>query len=338
MVEEQLYTVDGATAVPATRVSLTEAGLREREHLQEWILAHPEILGEDVLPVAFEFDRWVTSTGDATWERLDVLALDRTGRLVLAELKRDRAPNSVMTQALNYAAMVSRFNLDELAEAYARHSDLDRAPDDALDELREWAPNLSDETLSPPRIVLVAEDFGPVLTNTAMFLIEQGLDLRLVRVQLYRMGETLALTASQLLPVPDAEDFMVRPRSAGATQRSTRTAATRRASVTARLVAAGVFADGDPLRIVVPAGVGEDRESVEAWLAEDPTRSHVKWRRDPGAPVVWAVDDEAYNVTTLIREIIERATGEPARTQVWGPNWYRTPDDKVLHKIAEPLP
>lgn len=172
MVEEQLYTVDGATAVPATRVSLTEAGLREREHLQEWVVAHPEILGEDVLPVTFEFDRWVTGTGDATWERLDVLALDRTGRLVLAELKRDRAPNSVMTQALNYAAMVSRFNLDELAEAYAQHSGPDRAPDDALDELREWAPSLSDENLSPPRIVLVAEDFGPVLTNTAMFLIE----------------------------------------------------------------------------------------------------------------------------------------------------------------------
>jgi hypothetical protein len=27
-----------------------------------------------------------------TWERLDVLALDRTGRLIVAELKRDVAP------------------------------------------------------------------------------------------------------------------------------------------------------------------------------------------------------------------------------------------------------
>ena len=58
--EEQLYIVDGATATPATRISLTEAGLREREHLQEWVLAHPEILGENVLVVTFEFDRWTT--------------------------------------------------------------------------------------------------------------------------------------------------------------------------------------------------------------------------------------------------------------------------------------
>jgi hypothetical protein len=53
-----------------------------------------------------------------TWERLDVLALDRTGRLIVAELKRDVAPDTVVVQALNYAAMVSRFNLDLLIEAY----------------------------------------------------------------------------------------------------------------------------------------------------------------------------------------------------------------------------
>ena len=72
--EEHLYTVSGASASPAKRISLTEAGLLERQHLHEWVLAHPEILGEDVLVVAFEFDRWMTGGGSLTWERLDVLA------------------------------------------------------------------------------------------------------------------------------------------------------------------------------------------------------------------------------------------------------------------------
>lgn len=30
-------------------------------------------------------------------------------------------------------------------------------------------------------------------------------------------------------------------------------------------------------------------------------------------------------------QVVERATGEPARPQVWGPNWYRTADDTILH-------
>lgn len=338
MAEEQLYTVEGAKATPAERVSLTEAGLLERKHLQEWVIAHPEILGEGVLIVTFEFDRWITGAGAPTWERLDVLALDRAGQLIVAELKRDVAPDAVMVQALNYAAMARGFSLDLLVEAYGARRGGELSPAELQEELREWAPAVSDDTLAPPRIVLVAEDFGPVLRNTAMFLIEQGLNLRLVRVQLYRMTNgTLALTVSQLLPVPDTEEFMVRPRSAVATQRATRAAAARRASIPDRLVAAGIFEEGRELRIVVPAGAGEDRDTLAAWLAEDPQRGVVRWRQDPRAPVEWAVNGEAWNLTTLIRHIIEEATGEPARTQVWGPNWYQTLDGEVMHKVAEPL-
>jgi alkylated DNA nucleotide flippase Atl1 len=338
MAEEQLYTVEGAKATPAERVSLTEAGLLERQHLQEWVIAHPEILGEDVLIVTFEFDRWITGAGAPTWERLDVLALDRAGRLIVAELKRDVAPDAVMVQALNYAAMARGFSLDLLVEAYGARRGGELSTAELQQELREWAPAVSDETLAPPSIALIAEDFGPVLRNTAMFLIEQGLDLRLVRVQLYRMTNgTLALTASQLLPVPDTEEFMVRPRSAALTQRAARAAAVRRASIPDRLVAAGIFEAGQELRIVVPSGAGEDRDAVAAWLAENPQRAVVRWRQDPRAPVEWAVDGEAWNLTTLIRHIIDGATGEPARTQVWGPNWYQTLEGEVLHKVAEPL-
>lgn len=118
MAKEHLYTVSGSSATPAERTTLTEAGLLERQHLQEWVLSHPEILGEEVLVITFEFDRWMTGVGTATWERLVVLGLDRTGRLVVAELKRDRASDAVVVQALNYAAMVSRFSLDLLAEAF----------------------------------------------------------------------------------------------------------------------------------------------------------------------------------------------------------------------------
>jgi hypothetical protein len=98
-----------------------------------------------------------------------------------------------------------------------------------------------------------------------------------------------------------------------------------------------VFREGQPLRIVVPAGVGEDREAIGAWLEEEPTRCSVTWRQDPQQPVTWAVDGEHYNLTSLIRHVIEQATGQPPRTQVWGPNWYRDDGNQTLAKIADPL-
>lgn len=111
-----------------------------------------------------------------------------------------------------------------------------------------------------------------------------------------------------------------------------------RGSIPERLVAHSVFEVGQRLRIVVPAGVAEDRALIAAWLEEDPARSAVTWRQDPQHPVVWAVDGQPYNLTTLIRHIIGQATGQPPRTQVWGPNWYRDDHDQTLAKLAERLP
>jgi hypothetical protein len=74
-VSERVFTVTGSAATPAQPITLAEAGLRERSDLQEWVLAHPEILGEGVLVVTFEFDRWQGSGGARERDRLDVLGL-----------------------------------------------------------------------------------------------------------------------------------------------------------------------------------------------------------------------------------------------------------------------
>ncbi len=85
----QLFLATGANAAPLQRVSFGEQGLRERAHLQEWVVAHPEVLGEDLLVVTVEYDSWRGVDGVAAKDRLEVLAIEPSGRLVVAELKRD---------------------------------------------------------------------------------------------------------------------------------------------------------------------------------------------------------------------------------------------------------
>ncbi|MEJ7648895.1 MAG: hypothetical protein WKF57_07680 [Nakamurella sp.] len=47
----------------------------------------------------------------------------------------------------------------------------------------------------------MAAEFVPQVINTAMFLFENGIDIRLIQVCLYRMEDRkLVLTRSQLLP------------------------------------------------------------------------------------------------------------------------------------------
>jgi hypothetical protein len=85
--DELVFAVSGAEANSVRATTLLEVGFSERHHLQEWVLAHPEILGPDIAVVTFEFDRWWAVGGDPR-DRLDVLGLYRSGRLVVAELKR----------------------------------------------------------------------------------------------------------------------------------------------------------------------------------------------------------------------------------------------------------
>jgi hypothetical protein len=68
-----------------TEVALEDIGFRERWDLQRWIEDYPEIVGPDLLVVTTEFDRWEVGS-DRVRDRLDVLFLDSSGSLVVAEL------------------------------------------------------------------------------------------------------------------------------------------------------------------------------------------------------------------------------------------------------------
>jgi hypothetical protein len=145
------------------------------------------------------------------------LGLDRSGRLVVAELKRDAAPDSVEMQALKYAAMASRFAPETLGHQHARFLSARSDPvtaEDALAALEDHTDEkvLVVDTLRQPRIVLLAASFPPVVTATAVWLREMGLDITLMRFQAYRTDTETLVTVSQLLPVPTVEQFTVVPR------------------------------------------------------------------------------------------------------------------------------
>lgn len=324
MRSERVFVVEGSSAVPAASVSLAEAGLREREHLQAWVLAHPEILGDDLLIITEEFDRWATGTGEDDSDRLDVLAVDRDGRLVVAELKRGRAPDGVLNQILNYGARVTRFSLDDLDEAHARYRAPGATPEQAAAQLREHAPTVSDESLAlGPRLVVLAADFPPAVTNTALYLLTYGVPLTLLRFELYRTAsQQLILTTSRLLPIPDTEEFMVRPRSTVAT----RNAAQRERRAQGRLAVLlehPELPDGCALTVVAPAGVRKvDVTKIQAWLANEPNRIRSAWRKDDDSqhPVEWAHTGQRYSIKGLAQAVVLAATGEH-QADVWGYNW-----------------
>jgi len=88
-------------------------GFSERAHLQEWIAKCPECLGEELLILAKEFDGF-----DQTRERLDLLALDKQGGLVLIENKLDDSGRDVVWQALKYASYCSSLSKSQVVAIF----------------------------------------------------------------------------------------------------------------------------------------------------------------------------------------------------------------------------
>jgi hypothetical protein len=337
--DELVFTIRDGKAVPAQRISMASQGLKEVTHLQDWVLEHPAILGTDAKIITSEFARWQSGTDTAVADRLDVLALDKSGRLIVAELKRDKAPDTITMQAINYAAMARRFSLDTLTEVHAKYLGQGITVEEARQQLVDWADSLSDDTLSPPRIVLLASEFGPTVTNTALFLYESGIDIQLRRYQLYEISsKEIILTVSQLLPVPDAEQFMVKPRSSVATETETRIRRERRATLVARLVAGKAIADRSRLRIVVPQGVQESRGAIENYLQENPDRGFVEWRLNEHQPVYWPQEKRTFDLSGLVRLIVTLATGSPPQYTISASNWFRDVHDRTLTQIANSLP
>lgn len=211
MYDELLFAVEKEKATQVHRVDLAGLDLEERAHLQEWILAHPRVLGPDVTIITSEYDRWQTAAGDPVMDRLDILGLDPDGRLVVAELKRSVAPHTIHMQAINYAAMVSRLKPEDIADLYAktetrhgRETDLDSA----LTELTT-KKLMTSESLRHPRLVLVASEFPPSVTAAVVWLNEQGVDISLIRFRAYQLNGQVVVHFSRLFPVPDVEEFTI---------------------------------------------------------------------------------------------------------------------------------
>ncbi|MGY3127734.1 alkylated DNA nucleotide flippase Atl1 [Agrococcus sp. UYP33] len=334
---ERVYAVDLGCVAPLAPVSLATAGLRERQDLQEWVLARPEILGADVMVVTFEFDRWQDARGDRQRDRLDVLGLDTGGRLVLAELKRDAAPDTVEMQAIKYAAMASRFTEEELVRYHARFLS-SRAESLVSEEaaralIQEHAGELDLEVLRQPRIVLVAGSFSPTTSATVVWLNEMGLDITIQRLQAYQHGATVIVTVSQVFPVADVEEFTVSPLRAEVKQAQSRRSGSREASTVVRLVRAKTLNDGTRLTLRPTTDVDADaREAIQDWLDADPRRARATWSNDVRQPLRWEYTGESYRPGKIVAMVLQEAVG--IERSMRGPKWWATEDGRTLPEHA----
>jgi len=101
------------------------------------------------------------------WDgRIDLLAIDQQGNLVVIELKRNKTPREVLAQTLDYGSWVRNLKSDNIARIYSEYRVRYRPeePDQSLDQaflqrfdLKTMPDDLNDEH----QLVIIASSLDP---------------------------------------------------------------------------------------------------------------------------------------------------------------------------------
>lgn len=196
------------TITPATKCSFSDLNFTERNHLQEWIAKEPSALGEELLIIQKEFDGF-----SDTKERLDLLALDKKGRLVIIENKLDDSGRDVTWQAIKYASYCSSFSKQQIIEIFSKYlGDSQKAVEEILsffeiENIDDIELNAGDNT---QRIFFVAGNFRKEVTSSVLWLANFGLEIKCFKVTPYKYGDRVLIEFDQIIPIKDAEDYIIR--------------------------------------------------------------------------------------------------------------------------------
>ncbi len=192
-----------------SRKSFAELGFKERAHLQEWIAGNAEALGEKLLIIQKEF-----SDFSETNERLDLLALDKNGNLVIIENKLDDSGRDVTWQALKYASYCSTLTKEEIRNIFQTYLDSTASGKNAVDMLKEFFDDseYSEIVLNQrmtQRIVLVAANFRKEVTSTVLWLMNFKIQVQCFKATPYELNGQFFLTLDQIIPTKDAQDYVI---------------------------------------------------------------------------------------------------------------------------------
>ena len=273
-------------------VEFAQLGLRERQDIQEWVAANPGILGDDLLIISKEFSGF-----DRTSERLDLLAVDLDGRLVIIELKRDDTGADAHWQAIKYASYFQRATAESIIKMAAEYRS--ESEDDAASRLLQ---HLGADDLNAlnrgQRIILASHRFAPEVTSAALWLNQRvpGDDLiTCIRLTPYQdaQARSLYVQATTIIPVPEVEEYLVgighssqpdgRAGGSGRRQRANRDAVTSFLTNVGQLAMSGLPDEIRPNRVSRWAGThpGLDWDGVSGgfryyhfWYSYRPWSNH----------------------------------------------------------------
>ena len=171
------------------------SGMDYEQRLQEIIAADLSIIDPGLMIIGREV---ATPLGS----RIDVLAIDAEGNLIVIELKRARTPRGVVAQTLDYGSWIRRMTSEEIANTfidYQRRFLSEAIPKGINDALQERFNGIPDELNASHRLVIVASELDPSTERIVLYLQEEyGVEINVVLFRAFQDEDRRYLTRAWL--------------------------------------------------------------------------------------------------------------------------------------------
>lgn len=182
-----IWRIDGVTQ------RVLPARMEREERLETILHGDVSILGLDVMIIGRQV---VTDYG----KKIDLLAVDADGDLVVIELKRDRTPRDVVAQLLDYGSWVKGLDRESIAAIWAQQSGV------PFDEALRDRFGASPESLNEAhRLVVVASELDPSTERIVAYLSESGVPINAVFFRCFQDDGREYLTRSWFVEPNEAE-------------------------------------------------------------------------------------------------------------------------------------
>ena len=179
-----------ASAVPVEEVANTET----EQLLEDLLVASPELLETGLKLIG----RQVQTDGGP----LDLLGVDRDGRLTVFELKRGTLTRDAVAQSLDYASDLETYELERLAALVREYSG--QPGIDKIEDFEDWYsqeyPGATDAHAETPRIVLVGLGADDRARRIVQFLAARGTEIQLLTFYGFRRDDELFLARESVTP------------------------------------------------------------------------------------------------------------------------------------------
>ena len=191
--------------------SFADSSITERYDLQEFIRNSPDEFFREIGEELFLIGTEIMPSKNVA-DRIDLLAVDKKGQIVVVELKRGTNKLQMM-QVISYAGMISQWSADEVLGM------LSQERQDALIDFLDCDSDLLNDI---QRVILIAEGYDYALLAGAQWLSENyGVDIICCRVAMATDASQQAeyLTCSIVYPARELfEEAKARGRIAGSSR------------------------------------------------------------------------------------------------------------------------